>query len=203
MLQFELSELKLFNEAGVNVAPQADAVELLIQPSNPQDIAMINDELYWGSGGHFVSWENQHGFHGQDLVRLTFRTPQAITGAELYSTNYESFGTDSVIIADGATSIPVRMVFLGEYKSNLQQMHGKMPGRSLTSCVCLQRTIATTRAVRTVLPAGRWSCARARRWRGRYLSLMRHSASLWRLLLAVAEQNETVLHCSFPVDNRK
>jgi hypothetical protein len=114
---FELSELKLFNEAGENVAPQADRVELLVQPSNPDDVAMINDDLYWGSGSHFVSWENEHGFHGRDLVQLTFRTPQAITGAELFSTNYESFGTDSVIVADtggadGQVAIPVRMVFL-------------------------------------------------------------------------------------------
>ena len=96
---------------------QADRVELLVQPSNPDDVAMINDDLYWGSGSHFVSWENEHGFHGRDLVQLTFRTPQAITGAELYSTNYESFGTDSVIVADtggadGQVAIPVRMVFL-------------------------------------------------------------------------------------------
>ena len=136
---FELSELKLFNEAGVNVAPQADRVELLVQPSNPQDVAMINDELFWGSGGHFVSWENQHGFHGQDLVRLTFTTPQAITGAELYSTNYESFGTDSVIIADGTTSIPVRMVFLGAYASNLP--------RPLATCLeCYSRIACCARS---------------------------------------------------------
>ena len=50
---FELSELRLFNEAGENVAPQA-RVELLLQPSNPDDASMINDDLFWGSGGHFV-----------------------------------------------------------------------------------------------------------------------------------------------------
>ena len=59
-------------------------------------------------------WQDSHGFHGQDLVRRTFETPQAITGAELYSTNYESFGTDSMIIADGTTSIPLRTVFLAD-----------------------------------------------------------------------------------------
>ena len=110
---FELSELRLFNEAGENVAPQA-RVELLLQPSNPDDASMINDDLFWGSGGHFVVWQNEHAFHGRDLVKLTFSSPQSITGAELYSTNYESFGTDGLIIADGVTSLPVRMVFLAD-----------------------------------------------------------------------------------------
>ena len=110
---FELSELRLFNEAGENVAPQA-RVELLLQPSNPDDAGMVNDDLFWGSGGHFVVWQNEHAFHGRDLVKLTFSSPQSITGAELYSTNYESFGTDGLVIADGVTSLPVRMVFLAD-----------------------------------------------------------------------------------------
>ena len=35
-----------------------------------------------------------------------------MTGAEFYTTNYESFGTNALVIADGTASIPVRTVFL-------------------------------------------------------------------------------------------
>ena len=146
---FELSELRLFNEAGENVAPQAASVELLLQPSNPDDVGMINDDLFWGSGGHFVVWQNEHAFHGRDLVKLTFSSPQSITGAELYSTNYESFGTDGLIIADGVTSLPVRMVFLADNNPGGQNcyaggevverpcstMEGQVPFADETMCV--------------------------------------------------------------------
>jgi hypothetical protein len=43
---YELSELKLFDESGENVAPLA-SVELLLAPTNPDDVAMITDELFW------------------------------------------------------------------------------------------------------------------------------------------------------------
>lgn len=75
---------------------------------------MFAQIVHRGLGGHFVVWQDSHGFHGQDVVRLTFATPQTIIGAELYTTNYESFGTDSTVIADGTTSIPLRTVFLAD-----------------------------------------------------------------------------------------
>jgi hypothetical protein len=90
---FELSEIKLFNTAGVNIASQAK-VELLVQPKNPQDIKHITDNKLWklDKGSAFVVWTAAMHFHGAALVRLSFPTPQKVIGAELYSTNYESFG---------------------------------------------------------------------------------------------------------------
>ena len=97
---FELSEVKLFNEAGLDVALYADKVELLLQPSNPQDVAEINDGEFWGDKGRFVVWnEDYEPFAGQPLVRLSFNDPQSVVGAELYTTNYESFGIDAKVVA--------------------------------------------------------------------------------------------------------
>ena len=108
---FELAELKLFNMAGENVAPIATAVDLLLEPSNPDDVGVITDgDVFDWSSGKFVVWQNSHNFHGESLVRLTFSTPQVIVGAELYSTNYESFGTNAKVMA-GSRSLPTRFVY--------------------------------------------------------------------------------------------
>eukprot|EP01050_Picozoa_sp_SAG11_P002928 SAG11_NODE_156_length_14147_cov_10.367597_3_plen_1881_part_00 len=111
---FELSELKLFNEAGVNIAPEAIAV-LLDTRIGVGAASDINDRYYWndrftsvGDHSSFVSWND---FHGRDLAKITFLNEQEIVSAELYTTNYDSFGTDAQIIA-GSVSIPVRSVYL-------------------------------------------------------------------------------------------
>jgi hypothetical protein len=62
------------------------------------------------SDPHVCFWQASHAFHGESLVRITFPTPQVIVSAELYSTNYESFGTDAQIMADGR-SVPIRFVY--------------------------------------------------------------------------------------------
>ena len=92
---FELSEVKLFDTNGVNVAPNA-RVQLLMTPSNPDEVNEINDGKFWGreeGSGHFVVWQAEHKFHGKHLVKLTFDTPQEIVGAELYTTNCERCGS--------------------------------------------------------------------------------------------------------------
>jgi hypothetical protein len=106
---FELAELKLFDVFGNNVADQADQVDLLLQPTNPQDVAKITNGLVWPQD-QFVVWQNNHNFQGQALVRLTFNTPKVIVGAEMYSTNYESFGTNAQVFA-GSNSLPLRIVY--------------------------------------------------------------------------------------------
>ena len=93
--------------AGVHLQP-------LNSGSKPRGGHVFARIVHRGLGGHFVVWQDSHGFHAQDVVRLTFATPQTITGAELYTTNYESFGTDSSVIADGTTAIPLRTVFLAD-----------------------------------------------------------------------------------------
>ena len=106
----ELSEVKLFNEAGVNVAPEAIAV-LLNTETGVGAASDINDRSYWRNrvtGGNFVS---RNAFLGGDLAKLTFPYDQKIVSAELYTTNYESFGADAQIIA-GSVSIPLRTVYL-------------------------------------------------------------------------------------------
>lgn len=121
---------------------------------------MINNELYWGSGGQFVVWQNEHAFHGQDLVRITFASPQAITGAELYSTNYESFGTDSLIIADGTTSVPLKTtVFLADNNPGGQvvarpcsTMEGSEPFADPNECRVMA-TVACATATQFVIRA--------------------------------------------------
>ena len=118
---FELSEVKLFNEAGQNIAGHAK-IELLKQPKNPKDAAHITDGKFWkiDKGSKFVVWTEAMRFHGAALVKLTFPTPQKVIGAELYSTNYESFGTNARVVGmplggadiSASKSIPVRTVFL-------------------------------------------------------------------------------------------
>ena len=89
---FELAELKLFDIGGNNIAPNAVSVDLLMAPSNPEAVGVITDgAIFDWSAGTFVVWQNSMNFHGEALVRLTFSAPQVIVGAELYSTNYESF----------------------------------------------------------------------------------------------------------------
>merc|ERR1711959_314813 len=96
---------------GANVAPTAASVELLLQPSNPDLVGVITDgEIFDWSANRFVVWQNDHNFHGESLVRLTFDPPVAIVGAELYTTNYESFGTNAQVLA-GSRSIPTRLVY--------------------------------------------------------------------------------------------
>jgi hypothetical protein len=107
---FELAEITLFNEAGENIAAQA-TYEILLEPSNGDDIVFTDGEVFDWTSGRFVVWQASHAaFHGESLVRITFPTPQVIVSAELYSTNYESFGTDAQIMADGR-SLPIRFVY--------------------------------------------------------------------------------------------
>ena len=73
--------------SGTDVAQDA-SIEFLLQPSNPDQVDRITDG---GTFSGFIVWEDD-SFHGQDLVQLTFATPQQIIGVELYTTNYESFG---------------------------------------------------------------------------------------------------------------
>ena len=108
---FELAEVKLFTADGTNVAPDASGMELLLQPSNSDAIGVLTDgNIFDWTGGRFVVWQSSHEFHGEDLVRMTFDSPQAIVSAELYSTNYESFGTDAVVTA-GSRVLPLRIIF--------------------------------------------------------------------------------------------
>eukprot|EP01052_Picozoa_sp_SAG31_P015482 SAG31_NODE_996_length_10492_cov_4.648802_6_plen_728_part_00 len=107
---FELAELRMFTASGENVAPQA-TITLLLEPSNPDSVDVITDgEVFDWTSGRFVVWQNDHNFHGEALVRISFPTPQVIVGAELYSTNYESFGSNAQIIGAGV-SVPIRFVY--------------------------------------------------------------------------------------------
>ena len=128
-----VAELKLFDATGANVAPTAASVELLLEPSNPDLVGVITDgQIFDWNANRFVVWQvsprplaasfltalyshvamsqNDHNFHGESLVRLTFDPPVAIVGAELYTTNYESFGTNAQVLA-GSRSIPTRLVY--------------------------------------------------------------------------------------------
>jgi hypothetical protein len=44
-------------------------------------LTVQNGGVVWP--GQFIVWRPEHGFHGQQVIKLTFDTPQAITGAEL------------------------------------------------------------------------------------------------------------------------
>ena len=70
---FELSELKLFNEEGENVAPQA-RVELLFDGPDAADAPTVNDELMWGSGGSLLVWQNAHACACSSCLRLSHKS---------------------------------------------------------------------------------------------------------------------------------
>ena len=53
LVRIDLAEL--FDESGENVAPQA-SVELLVAPTNPGDVAMITDELFWYARTHLSEY---------------------------------------------------------------------------------------------------------------------------------------------------
>ncbi len=56
---FELAELKLFDADGNNIAPTASVVDLLLTPSNPDNVAVITDgEIFDWSADRFVVWQN-------------------------------------------------------------------------------------------------------------------------------------------------
>ena len=128
---FELAELKLFTADGTNVAPQASAVDLLLQPSNPGDVGVITDGQIWPAGT-FVVWQNSHAFHGEALVRLTFPSEQVIVGAELYTTNYESFGTDAQVFA-GSRSLPTRFVYAAHNQQGASHAACYMAGQEFAT----------------------------------------------------------------------
>ena len=108
---FELAEIKLFDRSGTNVALEA-SYALLLTPSNPDAIDVLTDgEIFDWSSGQFLVWQSSHGFHGHDLVHVTFDSPKVIVGAELYSTNYESFGTDCTVSSAETGALPLRIVF--------------------------------------------------------------------------------------------
>ena len=126
---FELSEVKLFNEAGLDVALYADKVELLLQPSNPQDVAEINDGEFWGDKGRFVVWnEDYEPFAGQPLVRLSFNDPQSVVGAELYTTNCKRSGSVRVFLRRSLTDDAVQTRASGSTRR-----WSRSPPRAMTS----------------------------------------------------------------------
>ena len=105
---FELTEIKLFNAAGENIAPAADSIEIILTSSDDSKKGQINDGKFWftDADAGFLVWTaatrgGDEAFHGEPLVKLVFSTPQAVTGAELYTTNYESFGTNAQVISRG------------------------------------------------------------------------------------------------------
>ena len=89
---FELTEIKMFNEDGINVAPNAVSLEVLFPSSDDSKVGQINDGKLWfrDADAGFLVWTagargGDEEFHGQQLVKLTFDTPQAITGVEMYT----------------------------------------------------------------------------------------------------------------------
>ena len=44
---FELTEVKLFNADGDNIAPNADSVEILFPSSDDSKVGQINDGKFW------------------------------------------------------------------------------------------------------------------------------------------------------------
>ena len=110
-----------------------------------------------------VVWDESTKFHGAALIKLTFPTPQKVIGAELYSTNYESFGTNARVVgvpqSGGVTaskSIPVRTVFLAHgdeeqcFEHNKITAHpcstedGKPVYAEAASCTAFKRGVTKT-----------------------------------------------------------
>jgi len=129
---FELCEIKLFTTDGTDVARDA-STEFLLQPKNPDQIDVITDGETFRESDRKVFWEDDPPFQGQDLVQLTFTTPQQIIGVELYTTNYESFGTDCTVLAvtysdqsDSYTvdrTLPLRIVYDAHLDQGVPEAH--------------------------------------------------------------------------------
>ena len=80
----------MFNENGENIAPAADSVEVLFPSSDDSKVGQINDGKLWffDDGAGFLVWTSasrggDSEFHGKQLVKLVYNTPQKVTGAEL------------------------------------------------------------------------------------------------------------------------
>jgi hypothetical protein len=84
-MKFELSEVKLFNKLGQNIAKQA-TVQLLLPPTNPQDLQHVVSGKLWkkDAGSKMLKWTSPTTA-GAPLLRLTFPKPVQAIGAELYS----------------------------------------------------------------------------------------------------------------------
>ena len=87
---FELTEIKLFNAAGENVAPNAASIDVIFPSSDDSKKGQINDGKLWffDDGAGFLVWTSasrggDSEFHGKQLVKLVYNTPQKVTGAEL------------------------------------------------------------------------------------------------------------------------
>jgi len=127
---FELAEIKLFTADGTNVAPDA-SYEFLVDPSNYFQVdkdVLVDGEIFDETSGRFVTWNPEQVFRGEDLVQITFDSPVKIVGVELYSTNYESFGTDCVVASVDETTgrnipLPLRIVYDAHPNQNKAYAH--------------------------------------------------------------------------------
>jgi len=94
----ELSEVRLFDEKGVNVAAQAAEITWLLEPAGNKDPRALVNGTLWPKEP-FPYWDREEGqeHNGVGLVEFVFKQEMHIVGAELFSTNTESFGTNPTI----------------------------------------------------------------------------------------------------------